>query len=97
MFAYLFGSMSFLVGNLELLILDYEVLGYISCKYYKNLPNKNVKLHSNRNNNGMLEGLKFKRQLTKKELENIAYKEIFIHMIYFICGKLKFYYPLQTT
>ena len=44
--------------------------------------------------NGVLEGINTKIQLTKKGAR--GYRDInnFINMIYFICGKLEFYYPL---
>jgi len=48
-------------------------------------------------NNGILESLNSKIQLAKKRAR--GYKNItnYINMIYFICGKLKFNYPLYLT
>jgi len=48
-------------------------------------------------NNGILEGLNSQIQLAKKRAR--GYRDIrnFINMIYLICGKLKFNYPLYLT
>lgn len=48
-------------------------------------------------NNGILEGLNSKIQLAKKRARGYRNTKNFINMIYFICGKLKFDYPLYLT
>lgn len=48
-------------------------------------------------NNGILEGLNSKIQLAKKRARGYRNTTNFINMIYFICGKLKFNYPLYLT
>lgn len=48
-------------------------------------------------NNGILEGLNSKIQLAKKRARGYGNINNFINMIYFICGKLKFNYPLYLT
>lgn len=48
-------------------------------------------------NNGILEGLNSKIQLAKKRARGYRNTQNFINMIYFICGKLKFNYPLYLT
>lgn len=48
-------------------------------------------------NNGILEGLNAKIQLAKKRARGYRNTTNFINMIYFICGKLKFDYPLYLT
>tara|TARA_B110000008_G_C16912925_1_gene541464 strand:- start:194 stop:1411 length:1218 start_codon:yes stop_codon:yes gene_type:complete len=48
-------------------------------------------------NNGILEGLNSKIQLAKKRARGYRNINNFINMIYFICGKLKFDYPLYIT
>lgn len=48
-------------------------------------------------NNGILEGLNSKIQLAKKRARGYRNINNFINMIYFICGKLKFDYPLYLT
>ncbi len=48
-------------------------------------------------NNGILEGLNSKIQLAKKRARGYRNIDNFINMIYFICGKLKFDYPLYST
>lgn len=48
-------------------------------------------------NNGILEGLNSKIQLAKKRARGYRNTGNFINMIYFICGKLKFDYPLYST
>lgn len=48
-------------------------------------------------NNGILEGLNSKIQLAKKRARGYRNIKNFINMIYFICGKLKFDYPLYLT
>jgi transposase len=45
-------------------------------------------------NNGILEGINSKIQLAKKRARGYRNSTNFINMIYFICGKLKFDYPL---
>ncbi len=47
--------------------------------------------------NGILEGLNSKIQLAKKRARGFAKTKNFINMIYFICGKLKFDYPLYSS
>lgn len=44
--------------------------------------------------NGVLEGINSKIQLAKRRARGYRKIENFIHMIYFLCGKLKFNYPL---
>ena len=48
-------------------------------------------------NNGILEGINSKIQLAKKRARGYRNIRNFINMIYFICGKLKFDYPLYLT
>jgi len=48
-------------------------------------------------NNGILEGLNSIIQLAKKRARGYRNIDNFINMIYFICGKLKFNYPLYLT
>lgn len=48
-------------------------------------------------NNGILEGINSKIQLAKKRARGYRNVKNFINMIYFICGKLKFDYPLYLT
>jgi transposase len=48
-------------------------------------------------NNGILEGLNSKIQLAKSRARGYRNIDNFINMIYFICGKLKFDYPLYLT
>ncbi|MFT7202305.1 MAG: transposase, partial [Algoriphagus sp.] len=48
-------------------------------------------------NNGILEGINSKIQLAKKRARGYRNINNFIHMIYFIAGKLKFDYPLYST
>jgi transposase len=48
-------------------------------------------------NNGILEGLNSKIQLAKKRARGYRNTTNFINMIYFICGKLNFNYPLYLT
>ncbi|MFV0572123.1 MAG: transposase, partial [Xanthomarina gelatinilytica] len=48
-------------------------------------------------NNGILEGINSKIQLAKKRTRGYRNTSNFINMIYFICGKLKFEYPLYLT
>ena len=47
--------------------------------------------------NGILESLNAKIQLAKKRARGYRNIDNFINMIYFICGKLKFDYPLYLT
>jgi transposase len=47
--------------------------------------------------NGILEGINSKVQLAKKRARGYRNTGNFINMIYFLCGKLKFDYPLQTA
>ncbi len=48
-------------------------------------------------NNGILEGINSKIQLAKRRARGYRNHKNFISMIYFLCGKLKFQYPLKTT
>jgi transposase len=48
-------------------------------------------------NNGILEGINSKVQLAKRRARGYRCSENFINMIYFLCGKLKFDYPLYST
>jgi len=47
-------------------------------------------------NNGILEGINSKIQLAKKRARGYRNIDNFINMIYFICGDLKFDYPLYS-
>ena len=47
--------------------------------------------------NGILEGINSKVQLAKRRARGYRNTENFINMIYFLCGKLKFDYPLRTA
>lgn len=48
-------------------------------------------------NNGILEGINNKIQLAKRRARGYRCAKNFINMIYFLCGKLKFDYPLVST
>lgn len=48
-------------------------------------------------NNGILEGINSKIQLAKRRARGYRCNKNFINMIYFMCGKLKFDYPLYST
>jgi len=48
-------------------------------------------------NNGILEGINNKVQLAKRRARGYRCTKNFIHMIYFLCGKLKFDYPLVSS
>jgi transposase len=48
-------------------------------------------------NNGVLEGINNKIQLAKRRARGYRCKENFINMIYFLCGKLNFDYPLYSS
>ena len=48
-------------------------------------------------NNGILEGINNKVQLAKKRARGYRCTKNFINMIYFLCGKLKFDYPLVSS
>ena len=48
-------------------------------------------------NNGILEGINSKIQLAKKRARGYRNVRNFINMIYFICGKIKFDYPLYVA
>ena len=48
-------------------------------------------------NNGILEGLNSKIQLAKCRARGFRCIDNFINMIYFLCGKLKFDYPLVSS
>jgi hypothetical protein len=47
--------------------------------------------------NGILEGINNKVQLAKRRARGFRNLGNFINMIYFLCGKLKFDYPLYFT
>lgn len=47
--------------------------------------------------NGVLEGINTKIQLAKRRARGFRNTHNFINMIYFLCGKLKFDYPLYFT
>jgi transposase len=47
--------------------------------------------------NGILEGINSKVQLAKRRARGYRNIGNFINMIYFLCGKLKFNYPLYFT
>ena len=47
--------------------------------------------------NGILEGINNKIQLAKRRARGYRNADNFINMIYFLCGKLNFGYPLKTT
>jgi len=48
-------------------------------------------------NNGILEGINNKIQLAKRRARGYRCTKNFINMIYFLCGKLKFDYPLYSS
>ena len=48
-------------------------------------------------NNGILEGINSKIQLAKRRARGYRVAKNFINMIYFLCGKLKFDYPLYSS
>jgi transposase len=48
-------------------------------------------------NNGILEGLNSKIQLAKRRARGYRLTKNFVNMIYFLCGKLKFDYPLYSS
>jgi transposase len=48
-------------------------------------------------NNGVLEGINSKVQLAKRRARGYRCTNNFINMIYFLCGKLKFDYPLYSS
>ena len=52
---------------------------------------------SNTISNGILEGTNSKIQLAKRRARGYRNKTNFINMIYFLCGKLKFNYPLYLA
>nr|WP_300373209.1 transposase [Methyloprofundus sp.] len=47
--------------------------------------------------NGILEGINSKVQLAKRRARGYRNINNFINMIYFLCGKMKFVYPLHFT
>ncbi len=51
----------------------------------------------NRISNGILEGTNSKIQLAKRRARGYRNNSNFINMIYFLCGKLKYSYPLYST
>ena len=48
-------------------------------------------------NNGILEGINSKVQLAKRRARGYRNIDNLINMIYFLCGKLKFDYPLNSS
>lgn len=48
-------------------------------------------------NNGILEGINNKVQLAKRRARGYRCTKNFINMIYFLCGKLEFDYPLVSS
>ena len=56
-----------------------------------------VQFVESRLTNGILEGINSKIQLTKRRARGYRNINNFINMIYFLCGKLKFVYPLYFT
>lgn len=48
-------------------------------------------------NNGILEGINNKIQLAKRRARGYRCMDNFINIIYFLCGKLKFDYPLYSS
>ncbi len=48
-------------------------------------------------NNGILEGINNKIQLAKRRARGYRCVQNFTNMIYFLCGKLKFDYPLYSS
>jgi transposase len=52
---------------------------------------------TSRISNGILEGINSKIQLAKRRARGYRNVNNFIYMIYFLCGKLKFDYPLYFT
>ncbi len=48
-------------------------------------------------NNGILEGINSKIQLAKRRARGYRRRKNFINMIYFLCGKLTFDYPLYSS
>ncbi|MDD2760889.1 MAG: transposase, partial [Methylomonas sp.] len=47
--------------------------------------------------NGVLEGINHKVQLSKRRARGYRNIDNFIHMVYFLCGKLQFTYPRYFT
>ena len=56
-----------------------------------------VRFASSRLSNGILEGINSKIQLAKRRARGYRNIDNFMHMIHFLCGKLKFDYPLYST
>lgn len=56
-----------------------------------------VQFTESRISNGILEGINSKVQLAKRRARGYRNLNNFINMIYFLCGKLKFDYPLYFT
>ena len=56
-----------------------------------------VNFVDSRISNGVLEGINSKVQLAKRRARGYRNINNFINMIYFICGKMKFNYPLYST
>ena len=56
-----------------------------------------VQFTESRISNGILEGINSKVQLAKRRARGYRKLSNFINMIYFLCGKLKFNYPLYFT
>lgn len=56
-----------------------------------------VNFCENQISNGILEGINNKIQLAKRRARGYRCVQNFINMIYFLCGKLKFDYPLYSS
>jgi transposase len=56
-----------------------------------------IRFAESRLTNGILEGINHKVQLAKRRARGYRNIQNFINMIYFLCGKLKFSYPLYFT
>lgn len=56
-----------------------------------------VQFVETRISNGILEGINSKVQLAKRRARGYRSERNFANMIYFLCGKMKFDYPLYFT
>lgn len=56
-----------------------------------------INFFATRISNGILEGINNKIQLARRRARGYRNLENFINMIYYLCGKLAFDYPLKTT
>ena len=52
---------------------------------------------TNKINNGILESINSKIQLAKKRARGYRNIDNFINMVYFLCGKLNFNFPLNSA